>query len=170
MTRNRWMIALAAAFLVGCTTGVLGGIVFARFILLPHRAAFADGPRFDGPHRGPNGEFAPPGGPGGPAGPGGPGGPGGPAGGGPERHLERLSHVLDLNDEQRERMRGHMERSRGEFDGVRDSLEARIARELTPAQRERWKQMQREFPGRGARRGPWPRPDRAGPGDEGEPR
>lgn len=167
MTRKHWLIALAAAFLVGCSAGALGGIVFARFMLMPHRMELGvhDGPRPDGPggpgHIGPDGA----------EGPGGPGGPAGPPGmGGPERHLARLSRALDLSDAQRERMRGHMEHSRGEFDGVRDSLEARITRDLTPAQRERWKQMQRELPGRGARRGPWPRPDRAGPGEQGEPR
>jgi len=159
VTRNGWIIALAAAFLVGCSAGVLGGIVFARFLMLPHHAQVAGGPPPMGaPHRGPGGEF-------------GPAGPEGPAGmAGPERHLARLSRVLDLSDAQRERLRTHMERSRGEFDGARDSLQARIARELTPAQRERWQRMQREFPGAGARRGPWPRPDRAGPGEEGEPR
>lgn len=157
MTRGRWLMALGAALLVGMSIGVLGGIAFARFVLLPHGAPFADGrdgipgppprhagvPPFDGPG-------------------------GGPAAGGPERHLMRLSHALQLSDEQRERARTHMERARGDFDRVRDSLEARIASELNPAQRERWMQMQRQLPGRGARRGAWQRPDRARPGEEGE--
>ena len=156
MTRGQLVIALTAAFLVGSSVGVLGGIVFARFVLLPHHAMFAD-------HAGPGPGFGP--GPGAGPGPGGDFPPGG-----PERHLARLSRALKLSDEQRERLAAVMEQSHGEFDGVRDSLEARIARELTPAQRERWKQMQREFHGRGPMRGPWPHPDRAGPGERGEPR
>ncbi len=166
MTRGQLVIALSAAFLVGSSVGVLGGIVFARFVLLPHHPMFAD-------HAGPGPDFGPGPGPGPGAGPGaGPGpGPGGAfPPGGPERHLARLSRALGLSAAQRERLAAVMEQSHGEFDGVRDSLEARIARELTPAQRERWKQMQREFHGTGARRGPWPHPDRADPGDEGEPR
>ncbi|MEO5989477.1 MAG: hypothetical protein ABIU54_13280 [Candidatus Eisenbacteria bacterium] len=160
MTRGRLIMALAAAFLVGSSVGVLGGIVFARFVLLPHHAMFAQqGDPFLGPHRGPLPAAHRRPGPGGAFLP-----------GGPERHLARLSRALGLSAPQRQRLVAVMERSHGEFDGVRDSLEARIARELTPAQRERWKQMQRQFNGAGERRGPWPHSDRAGPGEEGEPR
>jgi hypothetical protein len=162
MTRNGWLIALAAAFLVGCSAGVMGGILFARFVLHPQHAPFM-APMHMG---GPGADHGP--GPGGPGGPGGPDGPPGP--GGPQRHLAHLSQALGLSDQQRARIAPLLEQSRGQFEALRDSLEARISRELTPEQRARWQQMQRELPGRGARRGPWPRPDRAGPGDEGEPR
>ena len=158
MTRNRWMIALAAAFLVGCSSGVLGGILFARFVMLPpHMQRVGFDLHYGGPppmHRG--GENT--------AMPGGRPGPDGPP---PEHLLLRLTSVLELTPEQREHLRPLIDRSRAEFGAVRESLDARIVRELTPEQRTRWNEMQRRHHAADAARGEWPRPRRANPGENG---
>jgi len=72
-------------------------------------------------------------------------GPSGPPGTpSPRMLVPRLQRLLDLTPAQAEAIRGEIERSRGDFSQVRDSLHARIERHLTPQQRERWRGMERE--------------------------
>ena len=66
-------------------------------------------------------------------------------------HLQRL---LDLSPEQSEAIRVEIESTRGEFAKVRDSMHVRIARHLTPEQRERWMSFMKEHPGEPRGRGP----------------
>jgi len=89
-------------------------------------------------------------------------------GGSPPVPLMMLQRELDLSPEQVERVRGQIHCGRGESVAVRESLLARIERELTPRQRERWRELRRRFPEPGGRRGPWARPNPAAPGAEGE--
>ncbi|MEK7331073.1 MAG: hypothetical protein AAB113_09745 [Candidatus Eisenbacteria bacterium] len=146
------VIATAAAFIVGCSVGLMGGILFMRFAAPgPH-----GGPMF-GAMRGPRPPIFGQGGRGGPGGPGGPGMPGG-----PERMMPWLERTLDLSPAQRERIVAVLDRARHEQVAVRESVQVWIERELTPEQRERWKQMEERF--ERSRRGRWPRgpmpPDR----------
>jgi len=122
------VIAIVAAFIVGCSAGMVGGIVFARFVMLPaaHVAGHRIGPRPGPPHGGPM--------------------------------LEMLERGLDLTPDQRERIERILEESRHGYAVVRESTHAAIARELTPAQRERWTQMEERFlreRRRGFGRPPW---------------
>lgn len=113
------LIATAAAFIVGCSVGLMGGILFMRF------------------------------GPGMPGGPGGRFGGGrferriGP--GGPEAMLPRIARELDLTPEQHDRILRQIDRVRAERAAARESLHVWIDRELTPEQRERWKAMEERF-------------------------
>jgi hypothetical protein len=77
--------------------------------------------------------------------------------------------MLDLTPEQASAIRGEVEATRTDFAQVRDSLHARIERHLTPAQRDRWREMVEERPP-GAPRGHDPHGFRAEPGREGEER
>ncbi|HEY2954476.1 MAG TPA: hypothetical protein VGK89_04435 [Candidatus Eisenbacteria bacterium] len=130
MNGNRGLvIAIAAALIAGCAAGMVGGILFARFGMIP-AMHFAGGPR-------------------------------GPRGGGPHgtgSMLERMGRDLDLTADQRERIERILEESRRGYAVVRESTHAAIARELTPAQRERWTQMEERFlreRRRGFGRPPW---------------
>jgi len=72
--------------------------------------------------------------------------------------LERLEHDLDLTPDQRDRIERILEESRRGYAVVRESTHAAIARELTPAQGEKWKQMEERFlreRRRGFGRPPW---------------
>ena len=130
MNGNRGLvIAIAAALIAGCAAGMVGGILLARFGMIP-AMHYAGGPR--GPHGG------------------------GPRGTG--SMLERMGRDLDLTAEQRERIEDILEESRRGYAVVRESTHAAIARELTPAQRERWTQMEERFlreRRRGFGRPPW---------------
>ena len=120
---------MLAAFIVGCSLGLAGGIVLARFVVLPQDQML---PRPGGPR------------------PGGPRGPG--------AMLERLERTLDLTSVQRERVERILEESRRGYALVRESTHVAIERELTPAQREEWKQMEERYlreRRRGSGRPPW---------------
>jgi hypothetical protein len=113
------VIATAAAFIVGCSVGLMGGILFMRFAVPPPHMRY------------------------------GPGVPGGPPTferrvrpRGPERMLPFLAEELNLTPEQRERVIAHLDRARREHDAVSDSLNARLAREMTPKQQTRWKEVE----------------------------
>ena len=128
------VIAIVAAFIVGCSIGMVGGIVFARFVLHP--------PHFAVGFRGP--------------GAGGPGRPGGPHGHGPM--LDMLERSLDLKPDQRARIERILEESGRGYAVVRESTHAAIERELTPDQRDRWRQVEERFlreRRRGFGRPPW---------------
>lgn len=137
------VIATAAAFIVGCSVGLMGGIVFMRFA-----APGPNGERMFGPMRGPRPPFLERGGRG--------------MAGGPERMMPVLERALDLSPAQRERIVAVLDRARHHQVALRESVQVWIERELTPAQRERWKQMEQRF--ERSRRGRWSRepmpPDR----------
>jgi hypothetical protein len=111
------IIATAAAFVVGCSAGLIGGILFMRFAGPPMFGVMRHRPEFIA-RRGP---------------------------GGPERMMPMLERALDLSPEQRERVVAHLDRARRETAAVHESLQVWIERELTPEQRVRWKQMEDRF-------------------------
>ena len=154
MNRTAIIVALVAAFLIGASLGLTGGILFMFAQHRPGAAAYGRG----GP---------PPGGPGMFGGPGGPGVPGHP---GPDRLMPRLREALDLSDEQVAKIEPILAEAHRTMTTTRDSLRARIDRELTPEQRERWRRLEarRGFPGE--TRGLLGRTHRAHPGPEGEER
>jgi hypothetical protein len=73
-----------------------------------------------------------------------------------------LERTLNLSPAQRERIVAVLDRARREQVAQRESVQVWIERELTPSQRERWKQMELRF--ERSRRGRWSRgpmpPDR----------
>jgi Spy/CpxP family protein refolding chaperone len=124
------VIGILAAFIVGCSLGMVGGIVFARYAGMPgsHWAGRPGGPRQGGPQHG--------------RGP----------------MLERLERSLDLTPDQKDRVERILEESRRGYALVRESTHTAIERELTPAQRDEWKQMEERFlreRRRGSGRPPW---------------
>ena len=124
------VIGILAAFIVGCSLGMVGGIVFARYAGMPgsHWAGRPDGPRQGGREHG--------------RGP----------------MLERLERSLDLTPDQKDRVERILEESRRGYALVRESTHTAIERELTPAQRDEWKQMEERFlreRRRGSGRPPW---------------
>jgi hypothetical protein len=132
------VIAVAAAFIVGCSVGLMGGILFMRFgpasPHLPHGpGAMGGGPPF----------FE---------------GRGGPGHG--EHMISMLGRELDLSPGQHERIVRQIDRARAQHGAARESMRVWIERELTPEQREKWRRMEERFErsrrGRGARvpRGP----------------
>ena len=85
--------------------------------------------------------------------------------------LELLGRTLDLTPEQHTRIASLIDSSRHELRATRDSLRVRIERELTPAQRERWRAWTRRAPRPPFRRWDGPREGAPpGPPEEGEPR
>jgi hypothetical protein len=85
------------------------------------------------------------------------------------RVLPWLQRSLTLAPAQVDSIRSEIQRSRGDLKLVHDSLHVRIARHLTPAQRERFRGLLSErFPD--DHRGRRPRLIRAEPGSEGEPK
>ena len=69
---------------------------------------------------------------------------GGPGGRPPlEQVLPRLARELDLKPDQIERIRPKVLASQKQFEAARESLRSRIDVELTPAQRQRWHDMER---------------------------
>jgi hypothetical protein len=139
-----------SALCLGSAFGFMGGVVFSRAHLFGHGgpSLFDHGRR--GPRRG---------------GPGGPDEHGVPS---PGRLVAHLQRMLALTPAQATAVRGEIERTRGEFATVRDSLHERIARHLTPEQRERWRSEMRNW-NPGEPRGHDPRTLRAEPGREGDP-
>ena len=131
------VIATAAAFIVGCSVGLMGGILFMRFATpAPPWVAMRDGRRMEGPRsfeRRVGGEPRRRG----------PGARRGPA---REDHMMlMLEQELDLSAAQRERIVAQLDRARRAHAAVRDSVQVWIDHELTPAQREKWKQMEARF-------------------------
>ena len=164
MTRAQLTIAAVVVFVLGCSLGLLGGILFARFVMFPPRHAMAGMREGGGPP-----PFGPPEMEGRPWA-GRPPGAGEPEGPPPEHIMRRLSSALQLTPDQRERLRPLLERSRQEFGQVRDSLDARIGRQLEPEQRKRWEEMQNRQRAAEAARRPGQRPLRDEPDEEGGPR
>ncbi len=132
------VIATAAAFIVGCSAGLMGGILLMRF------AAPAPGGPMFGLRHGPRPPFV---------------GRGGPR---PEGVMPALERALDLTPAQRERIVLQLDRARRQQAAVRESMQVWIERELNPEQRARWKRMEERF--ERSRRGRWSRgprwPDR----------
>ena len=126
------VIATAAAFVVGCSVGLMGGMLFMRFVGPGH-----GGPMFArAPGRPPFERRGP-------------------------RHdglMPMLERSLDLSPTQRERIVAQIDRARRQQAAVRESMQVGIERELTPEQRERWKQMEDRF--ERSRRGRWSRSPR----------
>jgi hypothetical protein len=86
--------------------------------------------------------------------------PGGPPGApGHLSLLHRLARELDLTPEQHARVLRVLERTRDEHVAQRESVRVRIERELTPAQRERWRELEdryrRSWQRRAGRRDPF---------------
>ena len=136
MTRAAVIIAVVSALLAGAAMGLMGGIFFTHHVV-PHFMRMH--------HGGARWRHGPPGGP------------------SPREMLPNLSRRLDLQPAQEDSIREEIERSRGDFDAVRESLHVRIERHLTPKQRERLRVLVRErHPGDFG--GPMGRPHRAEPG------
>jgi hypothetical protein len=118
VNRGVLILAMVSALCLGGSLGFMGGVVFSRWHL-------RDGPghferRRFGRHGGERGVPS-------------------------ARHLvPRLQRMLGLTPAQSEAIRGEIERTRGEFAIVRDSLHERIARHLTPEQRDRWRTAMKE--------------------------
>jgi hypothetical protein len=142
MTRATVIVAMVSALCFGAAIGFAGGVLFSHHALgtYPHMAG-----------RGPRGERRGP--------------PGDPS---PRSIVPHLVRMLDLTPQQADAIRKEVEGTRADFAQVRDSLHARIERHLTPAQRDRWREMLKERPP-GDPRGRGPH-FRAEPGMEGEPR
>jgi hypothetical protein len=127
------VIAVVAALVVGFSAGLIAGIVFMRIgaPLPPPFAALR--------HMGPGGVHER-----GPAGMGpmgmGPGSRTGPGG-----LMARLERELDLTPVQRERILAALRDVRAHHLALRESTHVAIERELTPAQRERWRAMETEY-------------------------
>ena len=117
------VIATTAAFIVGCSLGLMGGILFMRFGGAGPHGGFMPGGRFGGPT-----PFERRVGP-----------------GPPEGMLRMLGRELDLTPEQHDRILRHIDRVREQQGAVRESMHVWIDRELTPEQRERWKAMEERF-------------------------
>lgn len=151
MNRPVIVLALVAAFLIGASLGLMGGILFSMQQRPPH-------PEWPGRGRGM-------------------GGPGvlervgGSVGRRVVRNvmvMPRLREALDLTDEQAERIEPLVDEAHRTMGAARESLRVRIDRVLTPEQRERWRRLEakRGFPGEP--RGPRGRANRALPGTEGD--
>ncbi len=140
MNRAALVISLIAVFVIGCAAGLAGGIVFARH-LHGMRGGFA-GRMAPSEHR----PF------------------------GPRDAMPRLQRLLELTPDQVRRIEPKVIESQQQFEAARESLHSRIDAELTPAQRERWRQFQRRHPFPGPPPGAEGRTHRAPPGQEGEPR
>jgi hypothetical protein len=126
--RGGLAIAVVAALIVGFSLGLVAGITFMRFgppVHAPFGLAVA-----------PDGAPAP--GPGAPL-----MGPGHRMNPGPM--LRRLVHELDLTDVQQARIHQILERAHSQQAATRDSTHAAIERELTPAQRARWRELELRF-------------------------
>lgn len=117
MTRAALILAMVSALCLGGSLGFMGGVVFSKSHIR------GDGPRHFERSRRARGERGVP----------------------SARHLvPRLQRMLALTPAQSEAIRGEIERTRGEFAIVRDSLHERIERHLTPEQRDRLRARMRE--------------------------
>ncbi len=144
MNRPALVLALVSTLFLGAAIGFMGGVLFANHNLGGPRLAR----RMHEPgRRGPPGVRPMP---------------------SARVILPWLRRELDLSEAQSAAIRAEIERSRDELGAVHDSVHARIARHLTPEQRERFRRLMSErFPGdpRGRRRPPHLR---AEPGSEGD--
>ncbi len=131
------IIATAAAFIVGCSVGLMGGILFMHFGPGLHRGSMPGG-RSAG-----HGRFERRLGP-----------------GRPEKMLPMMARELDLTPEQHDRILRQIDRARAEHAAARESMHVWIGHELTPEQRERWKEMEQRFE-RSRRGGMWSRGPRS---------
>jgi len=150
MNRGPVILAVVSALFLGASLGFMSGVMFSHhaFNLGGLRGAWHQrGPGRDGP-RGPGDMHSMP---------------------STRVILPWLERELDLTDAQVEAIRGEIKKSRADLEGVHDSLHVRIARHLTPAQRERFDRVVKErFPGE--HRGRRPHGLRTEPGEEGEPK
>jgi hypothetical protein len=105
------VIGMIASFIVGCSVGMVSGIVLSRFALHGERPFFMG----HEPWR-----SRPP---------------------GPGPMLRHLEERLDLSAAQRERIEHILDSSRLGYAAVRESTHAAILRELTPEQRESFRKM-----------------------------
>jgi len=147
MTRGPVILALVSALFLGAALGFMGGVMFTKHHFV------GGGPRMMTRLHGR-----------------GPGGPG-------DMHampstrviLPWLERTLDLTPAQVEAIRAEITKSRADLEGVHDSLHVRIARHLTPEQRERFNRVVKErFPGE--YRGRRPHNLRFESGEKGDPR
>lgn len=127
MTRAAVIMAVVSALCLGVSLGFMGGVVMSRRLLQGGpQGPLGLGPERRLPHVLPPGE---------------PEHAGMPSSRKIMKHLERL---LDLSPEQADVIRGEIERTRGEFAQVRDSLHTRVERHLTAQQRQHWLAAVRE--------------------------
>lgn len=134
MSRRALALALTAAFITGSALGLVGGILFARQMLFPHPMHEMRGrgpgrggpPPFERRMRGERRE--------------------GPSA---DEIVQRLREDLTLSEQQATHIASLIRTSRANVQGERDSLHARIGRELSPEQRQKWEQLPRphRFPG-----------------------
>ena len=117
MNRAAIIMMIAAAALVGASIALVGAVAFEHHVRM--------GPRGGWMHR--DGGFRPP------------------MGGRPplEQVLPRLARELDLSPGQFERIKPKVIESQKQFEAARESLRSRIDAELTPEQRQHWKEMER---------------------------
>jgi hypothetical protein len=147
VNRAAVIMMVVAAALMGASIAIVGGIAYEHHLRT-------------GPHAGWMRRMGP---------------PGPEPGGRPplERALPRLVRALDLTPEQIERIKPKVIESQKQFEAARESLRSRIDAELTPAQRQRWHEMERTHgmgrPFRG-RPDDDEHPDRPRAGNPGEPR
>jgi hypothetical protein len=143
MSRTTVIVAMISALCFGTALGFACGVLFSHHAMAGYPRmgghGFRGGMERHGPPGEPSSRFIVP-------------------------HLQRM---LDLTPDQADAIRKEVEASRADFAQVRDSLHARIERHLTPAQRDRWREMVKEGPP-GEPRGRDPRHDRAEPGKEGD--
>jgi hypothetical protein len=128
ITRRDIIMVAFAAFLFGSTAGVLGGMVGARILMnvgmeMSRSMRRPSAPFWSHMHHEP---------------------PEGPPG--PPPVVDRLGRMLDLTPAQRESIGVLLMRSRTRFGALRDSLDAEIESQLTPAQRQQWRMMHSQGP------------------------
>ena len=131
------VIAVLVSLIVGCSIGMMGGILLARFAPLPPGLPFAWRHPGGGP---PGGEPPVP----------------------PHPLLGLLERRLGVTVPQRARIEAILDSSRVAYATVRESTHAAIWRELTPEQREAWERMEVRMEARimrerrgGTPRSPW---------------
>lgn len=148
MNRAPVILALVSALFLGASLGFMGGVMFTKhhFAGGGPRAMWRTHARGAPGERGSVRSMA-----------------------SPRVILPWLKRALQLTPEQEKAIRAEIERSRADLEGVHDSLHTRIARHLTPEQRERFDRVVRErFPG--DHRGRRPHSNRFEPGEEGDPK
>lgn len=144
MSRGPVFLAVVSALFLGASLGFMGGVMFTNHHFV------GGGPRMMGRMhgRGPGDMRVMP---------------------SPRVILPWLERTLDLTPQQVEAIRAEIAKSRDDLTSVHDSLHVRIARHLTPEQRERFNRVVKErFPGE--HRGRDPHSLRFEPGAEGDPK
>lgn len=123
MNRTAVILAVVSALCLGAAFGFTGGMVFSHHFLMRHGggmgSGWPEGPPWAERHRPPGFRGIP----------------------SPRAILPHLRRMLDLTPAQADAIRSEIERTRGDFDTVRDSLHARIERHLTPEQRDRFRRI-----------------------------